>query len=206
MAIIYPITPPASGVARMTFRMVDVVGVGTSPYTLSDEIFEHQGKRFAVDVDVRRLERADAEEWIGGFLAPLNGRKGTFLLGDPYSLVARGALGGAPLVKGAGQLGQVLAIGGCSNNITNWLRKGDWVQLGTGSSARLHKSMSDVNTNGSGEASLDLWPGFAVAPADNAPLIFNNAVGVWRLAANERGWNVDNAIQYGINFTAFSLP
>ena len=73
--------------------------------------------------------RSDAEIWLG-FLLSLNGMAGSFLLGDPLGATASGNLGGTPLVNGANQTGASLSIDGCSNNITNWLKAGDYIQLG----------------------------------------------------------------------------
>lgn len=203
MAFTYPLSLPSvsPAVASIVLTMRDVIGVGESPFTLSQQIYEHAGKRWEAHVSLRKLTRADAEEWIA-FLAELNGRKGTFLMGDPAGAAARGALGGTPLVNGASQTGQVLNIDGCSNSITNWLRKGDYVQLGSGPSTRLHKSVADVNSNGSGQAIISLWPGMRIAPADNDPLVLASALGLWRLATNVRSFSISDAILYGIEFDA----
>lgn len=201
MAITFPITLPTQAIVGVTFSMMDAVGASESPYTLSQEIYEHPGKRWGIDVQLRPMFREQAEEWVAA-LASLRGRVGTFYLGDPVGRYPRGALGGTPLVKGAGQTGGTLLIDGCSHNITNWLRKGDWVQLGTGSSARLHKILADVNTSYIGEATLELWPGPRTAPADNAALIVTNTVGVWRLPDNKRSYDIGAAAIFGISFSA----
>lgn len=187
--------------------MRDIVAMSESPFSLSQQTYEHPGKRWEAHIEMALMTRARAEEWIGGFFAALNGVKGTFLMGDPAGATARGALGGTPLVNGAGQTGQVLNIDGCSNNITNWLRKGDYVQLGAGSTARLHKSMSDASSNGSGQVVLDLWPGFPIggAPADNAALVVASTVGLWRLPSNLREFSIDVALHYGLHFDAVGV-
>jgi hypothetical protein len=66
----------------------------------------------------------------------------------------------------------------------------------------LHKVLADVNTNGSGQATLLLWPHIRTAPADNATVIVTNTVGRWRLASNESSWSVNEASIYGISFSA----
>lgn len=202
MAISFPVSVPAGRAIRtVRFSMLDAVGASESPYTLSQEIFEHPGKRWAIEVQLAPMKRATAEEWIA-MLASLRGRRGTFLLGDPLGGTARGSAGGAPLIKGSGQTGGTLLIDGCGNSIVNWLRKGDWIQLGTGAASRLHKSLTDVDSNGSGEATLELWPGPRVAPPDNAALVVANTVGVWRLASNQRDYDIGLAQMFGITFSA----
>lgn len=202
MAISFPVSLPTVGGARsVTWRMLDAVGLGESPYTFSQEVYEHPGKRWAVEVQLAPMQRADAEQWIA-FLAMLRGRRGTFLLGDTLGATPRGIATGTPLVKGAGQTGGTLLTDGWTISQTGILKAGDWVQLGSGSSARLHKVLQDANSNGAGEATLELWPGPRSAPADNAPLTVTNAQGLFRLASNERGFDIGLAQIYGMGFSA----
>lgn len=197
MAISFPITLPADASRSVDWSMLDAVGVGESPYTFSQEVFEHPGKRWGIEVQLAPMKRADAEEWVVA-LASLRGRRGTFYFSDPLGATGRGAFGGTPLIKGAGQIGGTILIDGASNNITNWIRKGDWIQIGTG----LHKSLTDANSNGSGEVTLELWPGPRVAPGDNDPVTVSGAKGIFRLTSNERRYNTGLAQIYGIAFSA----
>jgi hypothetical protein len=199
--ITFPVTPPARGIAGVKFSMLDAIGVSESPYTFSQESYEHPGKRWGIDIQLVPMLRAKGEEWAA-FLASLRGRRGTFLLGDPLGKYPRGALGGSPLVKGANQTGGTLNIDGCTASVTGWLLKGDWVQLGTGSTAHLHKSLTDVDTDELGEATLELWPGPRTAPADNAALIVTNTVGIWRLASNAREYDLAAGQIWGMSFQA----
>jgi hypothetical protein len=197
LAISFPITLPAGGTRMVRWTMLDAVGVGESPYTFSQETYEHAGRRWAVEVQLAPMKRADAEEWVAA-LASLRGRRGTFYFSDPLGATGRGAFGGTPLVNGAGQTGGTIAIDGCSLSVTNWIRKGDWVQIGT----ELHKSLTDANSNGAGEVTLELWPGPRVAPADNDPVTVASAKGIFRLARNERGYDTQLAQMFGLEFSA----
>ena len=148
------------------------------------------------------MKRDTAEEWIA-FALSLRGRKGTFLAGDPSGRIPRGVGGGTPLVKGAGQTGSTLLLDGCPISTTNWLKKGDYFQLGTGSSARLHKLIENANTNASGEVTLEFVPTLRTSPADNAPLIITNAKGLFRMDSNTVPWTADgNGQFYSYSFTA----
>jgi len=202
MTITYPLSTPSSdGIVSWAVDMIDAVGVGESPYSFSQETFEHAGKRFEIEVQVARLTRADAAEWIA-WLASLNGRKGTFLMGDTVGTTPRGIGTGTPLVKGSAQTGQVLLTDGWTTTQTGIMKKGDWIQLGTGSTSRLHMVLTDTNSDGSGNATLDLWPGPRTAPADNEAIVVNSANGLWRLSENRRGWRLDDVIRYGLAFSA----
>ena len=109
--------------------------------------------------------------------------------------------GYGPFVNGAGQTGSELIIDGASPNEDGYLKAGDYIQLGTASSARLHKVLADVATDDDGNATIDIWPSLRSSPADNSTVIIENCKGRFRLAENVSGWNADVA-QYGITFSA----
>jgi hypothetical protein len=202
MTISYPLTAPVAtrGPRGIRVRPRAVVGMSESPFTREQQVYAHQGETWLLEVDLPPMKRANAEEWVG-FLLALNGREGTFLMGETVNTSPRGTWsGGSPLVAGASQTGKVLNIDGLSAGATG--KRGDWFQLGSGSSTRLHKLTADFTANGSGEASIDFWPRLRSAPGDNDPLDISSPVGIWRLAANEFDWDIERAQIYGISFQA----
>lgn len=203
MTISYPLTLPTTRYpARVRMRALSVVGVSESPFTYETQVQAHQGQRWEADIELPPISDQDvAEAWVAWLLS-LNGRQGTFLMGDPAQVTLRGVGGGAPLVNGAGQTGQTLAVDGCPLSTTGWLKAGAMIQLGTGSTARLHKVLERADTNGAGQVTLDLWPRLRYSPADNAVVTISNPVGLWRLAANDTSWDVGFARTYGLQFTA----
>lgn len=207
MSITYPVTWPTSPApAEMELAIRTVSGVNVSPYTLAQEAYEWPGVQVLASVRYApRMARADADPIIAAG-ASLFGRMGTFLLGPAGTDgTPRGALGGTPVVDGANQEGKTLNIRGCSNSITNWLRKGDWIQLGSGATAHLHMSLKDTNTDGTGKATLDLSPpvgGLRGVPADGATIVTANPVGVFRMPADKMRWTISEAHHRGIVFEA----
>lgn len=202
MTIIYPLSLPATPYpAAVTLRARSVVGVSSSPFSYSQQVYAHQGQRWEADIDMPPMSESVADVWVAWLLS-LNGQEGTFLMGDPAKLTHRGIGGGTPLVNGAGQTGQTLAIDGCPLSTTGWLVQGDMIQLGSGSSATLHKVLADANTNGSGEVTLDIWPRLRSSPSNNAAVVITGCVGRWRLASNESSWSISRAKRYGIQFVA----
>jgi len=205
MAETYPLALPThTGIARVRLIARDVVGVSTSPFNFKQQIFRHQGQRWEADITLPAMPRADAEQWAS-FLLRLRGAYGTFLLGDPLNATPRGtasATPGTPVVNGANQTGDELDIDGLPTSETGYLKAGDYIQLGSGSTATLHKVLEDVNSNASGEATLNLWPKVRTALADNAAVTVSNAQGNFRLASNETMWDIDQASIYGITFGA----
>lgn len=105
-----------------------------------------------------------------------------------------------PLVNGASQTGNVLNIDGCSPNVTGWFAPGDYIQLGSGSATQLYKVLTSVDTNNSGQASVDIWPNLRSSPADNSAVIFTNAKGKFRLKDNVTQWGINEISSYGITF------
>jgi hypothetical protein len=130
---------------------------------------------------------------------------GSFLLYDPLNTTPRGALGGSPVVNQSGQVGGSLSIRNCSNSVTGWLKAGDYIQLGSVGSATLHKVLTDVDTNASGQATIDLWPYVRTAPTDGDDVITSNCVGRFRLNSGQQDWTINSASIYGITFAALEV-
>ena len=106
----------------------------------------------------------------------------------------------APSVNGGSQTGDTLVIDGCSPNVTGFLLPGDYIQIGSASATQLYKVLTQVNTDGSGGATLDIWPDLRSSPADNATVVVANTKGRFRLKDNVQQWQINNISSYGITF------
>lgn len=199
MAITYPLSLPAGGFARIRLAASSVVGESASPFTQEQQVYVHQGQWWEAEVSLPPVPRDKAEDWIA-FLLALNGKQGTFLMGDPAGSVPRGVATGAPVVDGAAQSGQTLATRGWTVSVTNIMKAGDWLQLGSGASTRLHKLLAAGNSDGTGKVSVDIWPRLRAAPADGATITVVGARGLWRLSSNRRDWDISDAVKFGITF------
>ena len=135
-------------------------------------------------------------------LTSLNGKQGTFLLGDPLGATPRGSASGSPVVDGANQSGLTLDTRGWTANATGVLLPGDYIQIGTGSGARLYKAMTQVDADGSGHATIDIWPNLRDSPTDGQSLILNDTVGQFRLTSNRTPWTIRPPGFYDIRFKA----
>lgn len=207
MATSFPVTLPSTGTRSISIRQKSVVAVGQSPFTLEQQIQRHQGQVWLLEVSYGPLARADAEALLAA-LVSLNGQEGTFLFGDSANKTARGVATGTPLVNGGSQSGEDLTTDGWTANVTGILKAGDWIQLGSASTARLHKVLADANSNGSGQATLTLWPRISpvAVPADNSAVVTSFPKGLFRLTTDGMDWSVNVAKRYGITFSAQSLP
>lgn len=202
MSISYPLSLPSQVAFNgIEFRARSAVGVSESPFTFSQQVYAHQGQIWEADLSLPPMTREAAEQWVA-FLLALNGREGTFLLGDTLNTTPRGTGTGTPLVNGASQTGNTLVTDGWTAGVTGILKAGDWFQLGTGSSSRLHKIVQDATSDGSGNATLEIWPRLRSSPADNAALTLSAPKGLFRLASNVRAWSIGLAQLYGLSFAA----
>jgi hypothetical protein len=203
MSISYPLSLPAAlRMASVRIGARAVVAVSQSPFTGQQQVQQYAGQLWQAAISMPPMVRSDAEDVIA-FLLKLNGKRGTFLLGDPTGATARGIATGTPLVNGAHAASvNSLVTDGWTISQTGILKAGDYIQLGSGSTARMYKNLSDVNSDGSGNATLDIWPGLRSAAADNAPIVISSCKSVFRLASNDMTWDIGEAQIYGIEFSA----
>ena len=178
MAISFPLSlPTATGIKSVTISPISVVGSTRSIYTLEEQVQAHQGQAWQAEINLPTMAQANAQEWIA-FLLSLNGMQGTFLMGDPTAALPRGgATTNGPVVDGSGQAGNLLDVENCPISVVNYLRKGDYIQLVYG----YHRLLENVDTSGSGTATLTIWPNLRRPPTNGEAVIVINPVGVWRL-------------------------
>ena len=203
MAISYPISITSLRNPRsIVIRKRSVVGSQASSFTLQPQVYAWSGQIWEAEIALPPMKRADAEAWLAALIS-LNGREGSLLLGPDYANTSpRGVGTGTPLVKGASQTGYDLITDGWTISQTGIMNAGDWFQLGTGSSARLYKVMTDANSDGSGNATLTIWPKLRSSPADNDALTVTSPRGRFMLASNQTEWSIDQASFYGLSFSA----
>lgn len=209
MPISYPLSMPANrGIAQITMMMKNVVAITGSPFTLSSsQVIKFPGEAWAASVGLPPMKRDEAEEWVT-FLASLGGKFGTFLMGDPNAIVPQGSAGvtpGTPRVNGGSQTGQDINIDGLPVSVTGYLMPGDYIQFGSGITSKLHKVLSQVNSNASGQATVSLWPSVRSAQPDNALITVTNARGLFRLNNNEISFSINEISTYGISFDCIEV-
>ncbi len=106
-----------------------------------------------------------------------------------------GAYGGTPLVDGAAQTGSVIAIKGCSNNITNWIRAGDYFSIVVNGEHELKMCIQDNSSDGGGLiATLEFEPRLRASPADSAVIFVEDGVlakpeGIFYMTNSNKGWS-----------------
>jgi len=204
MTISYPLSfPTHTGVSGISLRAINAVAYERSPFTFAGQAQASAGQMWGADVTLPPMKYEDAERWVA-WLVSLRGQFGTFNMGDPARAVARGTARGTDTVtvNGADQTGQDLDITSDQASELGYLKAGDYIQLGSGSTATLHKVLVDADTDGSGNATVTLWPHVRTAPSNGATVTVQSTVGRWRLAGNETEWSGNEAMIYGISFSA----
>jgi hypothetical protein len=191
MAISYPLnTPTTIGIESIELRAVNAVAVSQSPFTYKQQVISHQGQIWSASVSIPSVRRDLAADWKA-MLVALKGSVGTFLLGDPDYVTPRGTVSGTPTLSGTAGDSTV------SVTMTGTLLAGDYIQLGTGSAARLHQVLVDQ----SGSGNLEIWPDLR-STYSGETVIYSSPKGVFRLGNSTTSWSIDNASFYGISFEA----
>jgi hypothetical protein len=190
MALSYPLaTPTTIGIESIELRAVNAVAVSQSPFTYKQQVISHGGQKWEASVNIPSVHRDKAAEWKA-MLVGLKGQAGTFLLGDPDYATPQGTVSSCVLTGDAGDDNATVVM-------TGTLKAGDYIQLGSGSSAKLHQVLLDQ----SGDGTIQIWPSLR-STYSSATVTFNSPKGVFRLATNMTSWSINNASIYGISFEA----
>lgn len=199
MAITFPLTQPATpGKRSIQWTPRTIVGMNVSPFTGNQQVFAHPGQWLEATVTLPPMADAAAGAWQAFFLA-LNGREGTFYLGDSVRKTRLGTLAGT-ITVGAGAVSNTTTLPVAVGTSTGTLAVGDWLQVSTGSSARLHRVVQ-VNS----AASYDVFPRLRSAYANTTPITYASPVGLFRLAGAVP-WGYDaQKICDGLTFSAMEV-
>lgn len=199
MTISYPLSIPGTRFREFSLKPINATFRMQSPFSFAQDAQDWGGRAWQADAMLPPQSLSQARSWEA-FFASLKGSYGTFLMGDCMASTPAGSAGGTPLVAGGGQTGEALDIDGAAINQTGWLLAGDYIQLGTGSSSRLYRVLADVDTNGSGAATIDIWPSLRSSPSDNATVIVSNTVGLFAMTDHSVRARSDGA--YDVSFSA----
>jgi hypothetical protein len=188
MSITYPLALPTSiGIAEITLSANNAVAISQSPFTFQQQIIQHPGQRWTASVSIPPVRRDLAEPWVA-FLLAMNGPVGTFLLGDPNAKAPQGTATSATITGAARSSSPTITMAGT-------LLAGDYIQIGSGVTATLHKVLQDRN----GTGTIEIWPALR-SVASSAAVTLTNTVGRFRLSGTQQSFNINDASIYGISF------
>jgi len=176
----------------VTIRSQDNTAVFNSPLIASAQTLDRGGQKWSMQLSFTNLQTDDRAELLGIILA-LRGRANRLRI-NVHDNPKRGLYGGTPLVDGASQTGSTLNVKGCSNNITGWIKRGDYFSVIVNAEHELKMCTEDANSNGSGLITgLKFEPRLRAAPADSAVITVDDGVigfprGIYVLATSGQGW------------------
>lgn len=169
-----------------------------SPLTGAMQTLEMVGARWRCMLEWENLVE---EEWrlLSALQAQLLGEAGRLYVPPFHALNPRGVGTGTPLVKNASQTGKSLTTDGWTFSQTGILKAGDFFAFDTSNGRELKQIVADVNSDGSGNATLVFSPSIRVSPVDNEPIVVSSPSAVMRLVDDEQG-QLDMEFQGAITF------
>lgn len=202
MTISYPLNLPSGAKERqVTITAENNIGISESPFNFKKNIQDWNAEQWKLSVSLPVKKREDAQEWVC-FLLKLRGQYGTFYYGPEVEQSPLGVATGSPQVEGGGQTGRELETSGWTPSITGILKAGDWIQINT----NIYKVLQDVDSDGSGLATLDIFPKLREAYTDGTTIVTAAPKGLWRLTSNaQEVINIDVTKTYAINFEAVEV-
>lgn len=164
-------------IADVTITPEDAVGIRESPSSYRQEVQVFSGQRMRMRVNFREHDEETGSK-LETFFLKLRGQAGVFRFFDPYHTQPMGQNLGLPLVDSATAGEQTLTTTGWGPNVNFQLRAGDYIQIGD----NYHRILEDVHSDGSGEATLTVWPDLRASHANGTTIRTINPTGLWRLA------------------------
>ena len=182
--------PSSSAAADIEFDMIDTVAVVPGVFVPSQMQTQQWpgADGWLATITLPPTNRASAPAWKA-FLAECRGMANVFQLADPEALAPQGSAPGTPLVDGTVDTNNAvgsttLFTRGWTASQSNILLPYDHLQIGY----RLYMVCEAVNSDSSGDAQIQVFPSLRDQPADGTAITLENAQGLFRLAANRRGW------------------
>ena len=204
MPVSYPAQVPTSGITSLSWTNATASLISRSPFTFQGQSQNYPGAIRYAQISVDGLNREDAEDWVG-FLDSLHGTKGTFLFGDPMAKVPMGTARGTALVNAVNTTTRdVITAKNVPTTGTQagFLKRGDWIQLGTGLNSRLYKVVANVTKNNTTgiTSNIHLWPTFRITPNIDDTIIFENPKGLFRRSSGTFNYSEENGCMYSLSF------
>jgi hypothetical protein len=198
-------TLPENSYISSTFGLESNTQVFSSPLSNNTQVLELTGARWTATYSVANKTAANAGPWIS-FLTKLRGQANSFYGYDPQRAVAYGNAGGTPLVKGASQTGNSIITDGWTSSVTNILKAGDMIAFDTTDGRELKMVTADVNSDGSGNATIAIEPSIRTSPSNDATIIVSIPSCVMRLADDSQAkWTVNELGLYEIKFSGIEV-
>lgn len=180
------------------FGVMNQDGTFSSAFTGQIQSVEFSGAFWQGSYTIRPLKYDESlcREWQA-FLLNLGGRSGRFYAFDPdrTSLVYTGASVGTPLVNGANQTGRELVTDGWTAGIT--IKAGSYIEVND----EYKMIVEDATVDGSGNATISIFPALRASPPDNEAITTTNPKGIFMLDQANVQWTSDHRKILNIQFS-----
>ena len=148
-----------------------------NPFGGGQQQVDHGGALWELEVKLANLSREQAGQVLG--LLAEHGRTGILIPDAPHA-TPLGSGGGEPVTVGENQGGR-MAITGAEANKPGWLKAGDLIQVGS----HMHLLTRDGNTDGSGSATLSIFPYLRTLPAPGTRVLTRHCACLMQLQATQ---------------------
>ena len=196
----YPLTFPSEiKIQSQEFSLITSVAKTVVPFNFKQFVHNYGGSVWKATYTIPPVAKTEAGI-LQAFFMQLHGSEGTFLLGDQNVTTPKSGITTQYAVNGAHLTGSFdVNIDGCAND-TVILKAGDYVQFNSGATTKLHMVVSDVTSNGSGEATLPIEPSLKSDLSNDAIVVTNAPKCVFRMDSNELGWSSSSNSVYAFSF------
>ncbi len=194
------LTMPASpGFKGVRFGLIANSRTHKSPITRSAQTLELAGATWmgTYELPPIRGDSVNAALW-STFFAELLGEAGRFYGFDPKRKTPRGSNLGTPLVKGGSQVGKFITTDGWDVNETGLLLPGDYIEI----FAEYKKVTASVDSDGSGNATINFVPPIRNSPADDSAVVTTDKKSIMKLPNDDAGMWEEDIIMHGFSFSA----
>jgi hypothetical protein len=190
--------PSSPAWRQLDFSAFDSVGIVQSPFTLQTQTQYWVGAdHWTVNASLPPMSYTNARAWVA-FLLECRGRLNVFSIGDPLGKKPSGSPTGTPVVSTNYNLvtSTSLLTRGWRASTNRLLLPGDYIQIGY----RLHAVVDPVNSDSSGNATINLWPSLRDTTTDGQAITLTNTTGLFRLASNQRDFTFRETKTVGLSF------
>lgn len=175
MAITYPLTLP-SAPKSYTLTPKSVTSMSASVFTGEQYVQNFSGQWWELSLTYPSNSRT-TQSYLSATITAMLGRSGTFYFGPVgASATPSGSISGSPTVVSPSVGVNTLSITGLANSTTGVLKAGDFIQV----ASHLYYVLTDANSDGSGNATVDVFPNVRSDATNGAAVVYNNPKGVFR--------------------------
>lgn len=210
----YPLTLPSTiAPVSSSFRLQRATAITQSPFTGKTRAYQYEKAVWKATISYPPMSNRQANEFRA-FLINLQGRFGTFKMGDPDRVSPTGnivtsgdvASGSQKMIISTASVGAESITGNWfsfksgwpTNGVTDGLFAGDMISINN----QLYMVTDNVNTFNNYSVTINIQPALKTAISASFTLDFEVPQhGIWRLDTDEIGWDSNHMKNHGISFS-----